>query len=73
MKGTSSGLYTKIGKLHLEPGTNIGLAGSSWTAIFLYIHASCPLLGGDISPGKCMFLLKECFKPDFNSIEMYKF
>ncbi|KAI5351398.1 hypothetical protein L3X38_004289 [Prunus dulcis] len=32
--------------------TNIGLVGSSWTAVLLYVHTSCSLLGRDISPGK---------------------
>lgn len=48
-------LYAKL--LHVEPGINIGLVGSSWTAVLLNVHTSCPLLGRDISPGKCSFFL----------------
>ncbi|KAJ0017210.1 hypothetical protein Pint_10928 [Pistacia integerrima] len=32
-------------------GTDMGIIGSSWTSVLLYIHATCPLLGRDISPG----------------------
>ncbi|KAJ0082886.1 hypothetical protein Patl1_11093 [Pistacia atlantica] len=35
-------------------GTDMGIIGSSWTSVLLYIHATCPLLGRDISPGKSL-------------------
>ncbi|KAF8409534.1 hypothetical protein HHK36_005612 [Tetracentron sinense] len=42
----------KIKWIFLEPGTYLGVIGPSWTSVFLYIHASCLILGRDISSGK---------------------
>lgn len=57
MEHKMQAMNAKLGQLYVGPGIDIGLIGSSWTAILLYVHTSCPLLGRDISPGKCSFSL----------------
>lgn len=48
-------VYAKIVQTFLESGINVGVIGSSGTALLHHLHTSCPFLGRDLSPGKCMF------------------
>lgn len=45
MEHKMQAMNAKLGQLYVKPGIDIGFIGSSWTAILLYVHTSCPLLG----------------------------